>query len=349
MDPSADEVKCLRSAGTVDKTQGKVSLKMKFPKGKDFLFTIFDDTDVATLDYIRPIYNFLHALGIHTTKSVWPLKNTVECNDMGAHTLEHPGYADYVRELMGMGFEIGYHGATMHDAERAETQRAFELFRDVVGYYPRVYANHALNRDNLYWGLDRFELGIFRSLYARMAREKTGYYQGNVEGSAYFWGDLCQEHVEYVRGFTYSEINLLNISSHILYRSRRTPWVNNWFISTDSDNVEEFNRLLRPENQRKLERQQGVCILSTHFGKGFLRDGRLHPRTQELLEMLSERNGWFVPVSTALDFLRSSGKVKTLTKLDSFRLEFMWFLHSFRRKHESLSYEKTEVPYLVDG
>jgi hypothetical protein len=106
---------------------------------------------------------------------------------------------------------------------------------------------------------------------------------------------------------------------------------------------------LHPKNQRKLERQRGVCILSTHFGKGFLRDGRLHPCTQELLEMLSELNGWFVPVSTALDFLRSSIKVKTLTKLDSFRLEFIWFLHSFWRKHKSLSYEKTELPYLVDG
>ncbi len=32
---------------------------MIYPDNKDFIFTIFDDTDVATTDYIKPIYDEL--------------------------------------------------------------------------------------------------------------------------------------------------------------------------------------------------------------------------------------------------------------------------------------------------
>ena len=49
-------------------------LKIEWPNGHDFAFTVFDDTDNATLHNVRPVYKFLLDLGLIMTKSVWPIK-----------------------------------------------------------------------------------------------------------------------------------------------------------------------------------------------------------------------------------------------------------------------------------
>ena len=41
----------------------------EFPNGKRFAFTILDDTDVATLANVRPIYRLLEEVGMRTTKT----------------------------------------------------------------------------------------------------------------------------------------------------------------------------------------------------------------------------------------------------------------------------------------
>ncbi len=319
---------------------------MNYPNGTDFIFTIFDDTDVATLDYIKPVYDFLTARGIKTTKSIWPLSYTDENDFTGSHTLANAPYAAYIKELQDRGFEIGFHGATMMSSERQDVVQSLAVYNGVLGTYPRTYAPHSLNRDNLYWGQSRFSFWLFRKLYEFLAKEKKDFYQGHVEGSAFFWGDYALKHLDSVRNFTYDEINLLNISRFLPYSNRRQPYARSLFFSCDADNVEEFNRLLNLDNQEKLEREKGVCILSTHFGKGFLRNGRLHPETEYLLETMSKRNGWFVPVGTALDFLKQQRQNLEIGILELFKLEFLWFWHSLRRRKQSLNYEKTEVPYL---
>ena len=45
--------------------------KATWPDGKAFAFTIFDDTDNATLETVAPVYDLLRDLGLRTTKSVW--------------------------------------------------------------------------------------------------------------------------------------------------------------------------------------------------------------------------------------------------------------------------------------
>src|SRR6185436_5946929 len=44
-----------------------------FPGGARFAFTVMDDTDVATVENIRPIYRLFESLGMRTTKTVWPV------------------------------------------------------------------------------------------------------------------------------------------------------------------------------------------------------------------------------------------------------------------------------------
>jgi len=320
---------------------------ISFPNGKDFIFTIFDDTDVATLEYIRPIYDLLTSIDLRTTKSVWPLPCNDQSDYRGSHTLQDKDYASYVKELKTRGFEIAYHGPSMVSSDRDDTIRSLRIYHEVIGEYPRIYAPHARNRENIYWGRFRFTIPLIQSLYMYLSKEPPDYYSGHNRYSTYFWGDICRQHFNYVRNFTYDEINLLRICNRIIYRDPRKPFVNCWFISSDADNVNEFNRLLSEENQDRLERERGICIITTHFGKGFIREGKVHESTQRVLDIMSKRNGWFVPVSTVLDFIVAEYGCWDLSYKDRVLLEVKWFLHSLLRKRKALSYDKTEMEYLT--
>ncbi len=319
---------------------------MKYPDGKDFIFTIFDDTDVATLKYIKPIYDLLDSVNIKTTKSVWPLAHHEDNDYTGSHTLEDSSYVSYVQELQNKGFEIAYHGATMMTSDREKIKHSLDYYFELLGSYPSTYAPHSINRDILYWGQDRFSFNIFKTLYKILSHDKPDYYKGHIKNSPFFWGDFSLKYLNFVRNFTYDEINLLNICKSLPYSNRRQPYVKSWFFSCDADNVEEFNRLLKIENQNKLENERGVCILSTHFGKGFLKNGAIHPETERLLTALSKRNGWFVPVHTALDFLKNQRSTLEIKWFDLLKLELSWFINSLKRRKKSLVYEQTEIPYL---
>ena len=139
-----------------------------------------------------------------------------------------------------------------------------------------------------------------------------GFYQGHCPGSPFWWGDLCSKQIEYVRNLTFSEINLLRVNPSIPYRDPGRPHVRWWFSATDAEDAEEFNHLLRPENQRRLEAEGGVCIIATHFGKGFGCGGKINPETRRLLELLAARNGWFAPVGNLLDWLRAQRRTDGL-------------------------------------
>ena len=318
-----------------------------FPDGKQFAFTIFDDTDVSTLEYIRPIYDLLEQLGFRTTKSVWPLPYHGHSDYEGSDTLADPEYASYVRHLQDLGFEIAFHGARMESSERAEIIAAFEMYRRHLGQYPTAYAAHGYNCDNLYWGADRFRFGLWRWLYGAVLggrRERPA--EGHRAGSPYYWADLAERHLRYVRSFTYNDLNLWNILPTVPYRTDGTPGVHAFFPSAFADNVEEFIELLSPVRQEQLEDERGLAIVGTHFGKGFLRDGHVHPRVAEVLTRLSRRSGWFRPVSTLLDYLTAArGETPLLEGYPLFRLEALWFWHSIRRRRQR-TYQKTQSPYL---
>ncbi|HUJ52623.1 MAG TPA: hypothetical protein VLX08_03645 [Steroidobacteraceae bacterium] len=320
---------------------------VSFPGGRQFAFTIFDDTDIATLEYIRPIYELLDRLGFRTTKTVWPLPYHGPSDYQGSDSLEDRAYASYMRELQARGFEIAFHGARMESSTRAQIEAAFEVYEQALGNHPTAYAAHGHNRDNLYWGVDRFRFRLWRWLYGALAGRHEGPAEGHRTNSPYYWADLAERHLRYVRSFTYDELNLWNITSAVPYRTAGTPGVAAFFPSSFADNVQEFIELLSPTRQAQLERERGLCIVSTHFGKGFVRDGRVHPAVTELLTQLSQRPGWFQPVSTLLDHLAGAqGGPVMLEGYALFRLEALWFWHSLRSRGRQRPYDKTELPYL---
>jgi len=319
---------------------------LKYPDGKDFIFTIFDDTDVATYESIKPVYDYLSEINIKTTKTVWPLNTDKKNSYFGTDTLQRQEYVEYIKELQRRGFEISFHGATMVSSKRDDTQQALKLFNERLGFYPRTFASHSSNRENLYWGSNRFTSKILKFLYKAISNEKDNFYQGHIDNSPYFWGDLAQKHIQYVRSFTFDNINLIDAHLPILYVPKEMPYINNCFISADADNVEELNGLLAEKHQDSLIQNRGICIISTHFGKGFVNNGQLNKNTQRLLKRLSKFNGWFMPVDTVLDFLKNEVGSRPINSKLLTKMEIKWFIHSLLRKLKSKEYIPTELEYL---
>lgn len=307
-----------------------------FPNGARFAFTIVDDTDVATVDNVRPIYRLLERLGMRTTKTVWP----VGCpegsrNFSESETLEDDRYREFVVDLARRGFEITWHGATMESSKRERTVRALERFEEILGEPPRIHINHSHNRENIYWGSGRLDSWFIRRVFERVAGRPGSYFLGAVESSEYFWGDLCSRHITYGRNLTTSDINTAKFNPSMPYRDPRRPLIPWWFSASDAEDGHEFNQLLAPEHQERLEREGGFCIVATHLGKDYTVNGEVNPRTVELLEMLSKRRGWFPTVGQLLDWLRArrAGDDR-LPPGEWRRMQWTWAMDLAKRKME---------------
>lgn len=277
---------------------------MRFPDGKAFAFTIFDDTDHGTIASTKPVYDLLARCGMRTTKSTWVFP------PRGAFTgssLADEDYRAWLMTLRDSGFEIGLHNVGDGLFTRAEIRDGLETFRDVFGAYPRIHANHAGNPDNLYWWEKRFEAPI--SLAYRLAyllRKKRMPPQGGDSPSApYYWGDLCRDHVTYVRNLTVNHINTLEADARMPYHVAAKPLVKYWFSASDGNDLAQFTELIAPENVDALEASGGACIVYTHFAKGFVRDGEVDRAFRERIEYLAGKRGWFVPTGQLLDHLLS--------------------------------------------
>ena len=303
----------------------------RFPGGKRFAFTIIDDTDVATVENVAPMYRLLERLGIRTTKTVWPLSCPEGSPNFGSsQTLDDADYCAFVLDLQRRGFEIASHGATMESSVRERTLRGLERLRATFGQYPTVHANHAGNRESLYWGAARIDATVARAVY-RLLQPDLDAFEGHAPHSPYWWGDVARTHIRYVRNLTFGALNVARINPTLPYHDPRRPLVAWWFSAADANDCPAFNRLLRSSAQARLEHDAGIAIVATHFGKGFVTEGRVHPRTVALLERLSRRSGWFVPVGELLDWLRESGAGGVLPAAEWRRMQWRWLWDLLRR------------------
>ena len=283
--------------------------KVQWPEGKQFAFTIVDDTDNATVGKIKPIYDLLKQLEFKTTKTVWtlPIRGD-ETHYRFTETLENENYRNFILDLQSSGFEIAMHGIRGTSSERDQVIQGMEKYKDIIGSYPSIHINHARNKDNLYWGLER--LHKWQLKLKRYAGDGTAGY-GHKENQQYFWGDLAKKHVKYVRNNVFFDINTLKCDPFMPYYDGRFPYVNSWFSSSDGNDAHAFCRLLAPRNLNRLEKEGGLCIVYTHFGGQYENntflgpDGGVVPQVADVLHKLSERNGWYVPAGEILNYLRS--------------------------------------------
>jgi hypothetical protein len=284
--------------------------KFEFPDGKRFAFTIVDDTDVATVANVKPMYDLLHELGLRATKTVWPVACPEGSRDFASsQTLEDPDYRAFAVDLQRRGFEVTWHGATMETSRRERTIAGLQRFNEIFGAYPRIHLNHAYNRENVYWGTERLDSRTLRTVLGGFAGTPAGYFTGHVEDSPCWWGDLCAKHLQYGRNLTTNDINTGRFNPSMPYRDPARPLIPWWFSASDAEGVEEFNELIHPRRQERLHREGGFCIVATHFGKDFVRNGVVNPVTRARLEGLSRLPGWFPTTGKLLDWLRERREV----------------------------------------
>ncbi len=296
-----------------------------WPEGKRFAFTVFDDTDSATLRNVGPVYAFLRDLGFRTTKSIWPIAGDQE-PVLGGSTCEDDDYREWLLQLKAEGFEIALHNATYHDSTRNETIRAFDRFKEVFGSDPLSLANHTSNAEGIYWGANRVS-GARALFYKVLTRFRRRRFRGHRDGDSLFWGDICKQRVKYVRNFVFSDINTLAACPLMPYYDPIRPCVNSWFASAEGGTLGSFNQTIGEADQDRLEKEGGACIMYTHFAKGFYCDGQIEPRFRQLMERLAEKQGWFVPVADLLDYLQSKRGPHKLTSRQRSSLEWKWLRH----------------------
>lgn len=297
--------------------------RIEWPDGKRFAFTVFDDTDNATVERVGPVYDFLESLGLCATKSVWPLKGE-GTPTVGGTTCEEPDYLAWTQGLQARGFEIGYHGASYVTSPRERVIVAIERFREFYGHYPLSMANHTGCAESIYWGTDRIT-GVNRLWYNLLTRfKRNGTFRGHREGDPLFWGDVCKAKVRYVRNFTFTDIDTLAACPMMPYHDPKRPYVNHWFASSEGSDVNAFNRCLSEPNMDRLEEQGGACIMYVHFASGFADGGELNPRFKSLMERLARKDGWFVSVTTLLDYLREQHGSSVITERQRQGLERRW-------------------------
>ncbi len=299
---------------------------IEWPGGKRFAFSIFDDTDKGTLENVPVVYRLLRDLGFRTTKSVWPIGGLRPPAVAGGSTCDDPAYVAWVQELARDGFEIALHNVTYHGSKRSEVKRGLARFADLFGHPPHSMANHTECEDGMYWGAARLT-GVRRAIYRATTIRRNRRYFGHVPGDPHFWGDLCRDQVTYVRNFTFAGANTLNVCPFMPYHDPERPFVRAWFASSEGGKCSIFNETLNEAAQDRLAEQGGACIMYTHFGKNFVRDGVLDARFEQLMRRLANLGGWLVPVNTLLDHIKDQRGIHEITAAERARLEWRWLRH----------------------
>jgi len=286
---------------------------MQFPNGKQFAFTIIDDTDGDLIENTRPVYEFLAKMGLRTTKTVWALPPKDSFKGL---SLSDYRYRQYIKKLQRDGFEIAFHSAGSGKMTRQDTLDGLEIFRQFIGNHPEIQANHGLNPDSIYWGVKRFSL--LKPFW------RFSHFKGDDAESIYFWGDYHKKNIKFTRNFTFHGLNTSMIDTLMPYKDPNKPFANFWFSSADGAEIEKFNKLTSVTNIDRLIYEKGAAIIYTHFASGFVKSGRLDRTFQRNMAYLARRNGYFVPAGKLLEYLLTQGKGQEITLSEKLKLELKW-------------------------
>src|SRR5260221_13444172 len=107
-----------------------MTTRIIWPGGRRFAFTVFDDTDHATVDRVSSVYSLLSDCGMRTTKSVWPLRGK-NAPRIGGSTCEGSEDIRWLLGLQGERFENGLHNVAPSTSSREGVLRGLERFKEL--------------------------------------------------------------------------------------------------------------------------------------------------------------------------------------------------------------------------
>ena len=261
--------------------------------------SIIDDTDDATLENVEPVYAFLIANGVRSTKTVWvyPPKDRNSRGD----SLQRVEYLRFIRELHSEGFEIALHGVGSGDYKRDDVIRGLKEFEDKLGFTPTIHVNHSYNRDSIYGGYKRFNSPI-KYLIPLLYPQYGKAFGGDEKDSAYFWGDLHKKYITYIRNHELRNINTLGTDPYTPYIDPlRQQYANYWFSCAFAPNQDVFASAFNKSNIKRLHDSNGTSIISTHLGY-YNVDGVIDSRFKTIIQNLCEvYKARFLPVTALLN------------------------------------------------
>lgn len=282
---------------------------LRWPYPYRWAFGITDDTDGATVDTVREVYEFCLSLGIRPTKSVWTHPATEPCGyvrrmppDPGV-TLEDAEYRAYCQGLAARGVEISLHGASAGNNTREQVIAGFARVREVFGAVPPVYTCHSLNAEHPHWGESHFGSPITRRAARALLRRRERFF-GEVEGDPHYWLDHCWESVRYVRLFRTLDLNVLRRNPSMPYHQHDKPGVRFWFSATAQDH--EACRKVSRRAMDRLAREDGAFLLYAHMhhfvSAGASTESGLRGDVEGALRLIGEREDcWKAGASEILD------------------------------------------------
>ncbi|MBN1508286.1 MAG: hypothetical protein JW955_15670 [Sedimentisphaerales bacterium] len=268
-------------------------------------FCITDDTDAATFEQVKAVYDFLLVKEFRTTKTVWAFRPMFRCgippvpdSALRGITLEDTKYLDYCRQLHDNGFEVCLHGASAGNNTREYTLKALDLLERRFGRCD-TFICHAKNADNPYWEDKVTSLPILHRLLKWYSRHRCS---GEIELSPFFWGDLCKERINQVRLFRTRSINTLKANPSMPYFDPRKPYVNGWFSATKRRIID----CATPRAREALKRDHGLTVLYQYlFRYADRRTLELDPRfTQAVCDIIGDREILVDTVSHIMQRLR---------------------------------------------
>lgn len=266
------------------------------------------------MEQVRSVYNFLSDRGFPTTKTVWAVPPAERCglpplpdSTLRGITLQDEEYAAYCDALFAKGFEICLHGASAGNNRREVQAQALDLMRHRYGN-PSTYICHSKNADNLYWEEQVTRLQPFRMLLQRMSHHRT---LGAVEDSPYFWGDLCREHVKYIRLLRTRATDTLSANPSMPYYDPSRPYVKYWFSATKR----ALKDCATPEALRSLRENHGLTVLYQYLHRyAYPETLELNPDFAASVERILQSGDILVaPVGRMMDRLRLMQGVFLLT------------------------------------
>ncbi len=299
---------------------------LPYPDGKRFACTFTDDTDWADPERVRKVYEFIDSCSLKVTKTVWvfPAKrksgNPEETGlRVDGCTLQDRDYLELVRSLQKSGHEIALHMASGGNNTREETIAAYEMFKTLLGQYPKVNINHGRNAEGMYWNRDIYANRCINWLASVYISDRS---EGHVEKSSYFWGDICKKHTMYMRSYKSCCLNTLKVNRSMPYIEKGKPFVNGWFSATDLAEPWLLKKIITDKNMEQLIKSNGSCIGYTYFHKFVNAQGELLPEFIQAMELLKKyrEQGWFVPVSDLLERLKNIRNLKITGNNKRFRL-----------------------------
>ena len=159
---------------------------------------------------------------MRTTKTVWPFRARKGALDFGELAdARGPGLSDSSSTCSG-GVSRSRHTARRWSRARENARCGLEAMRDVFGEYPTstrttrtiartsTGARHASTTDRR----------------ARFIDAIPGHvpFDGHVEGSPYWWGDVARGRIRYVRNLTFDALDVTRINPTMPYVDPKGHW-----------------------------------------------------------------------------------------------------------------------------